>query len=74
MLSQEGLTDESVSKCRNVSSREFLALATSRLKLVRSNDPAASLLGLYDPDSREKYRIEERQLMRVSLADELNQD
>ena len=45
----------------------YCGLITSRCRLVRMDDPARGLRGVFDPDTRICYVVEERKLLRSPL-------
>ncbi len=49
----------------------YCRLITSRCRLVRMDDPARGLRGVFDLDARIRYVVEERNLLRSPLPNRL---
>jgi hypothetical protein len=45
-----------------LSSRQFVSLAISRRKLLRSDESGATVRGLFDPETGKRYLIEAKEL------------
>jgi len=61
-LGQGTTTVDQRAQSRHVERDEFCMLLTSRRKLVRANDRSAGIWGLVDPQTGERFLIDEKRL------------